>query len=266
MTVNPPRVPPADDRMSDDVRTVRPTRPIWQAALMWLAGLALLLVVIGAALRVVLLPALNGGANSPSAAEARLSALQTQEALMPRPTVAPAITPTAVPAAVAQPTLAPTASPAAVSPTATLAVRVQPTLSPQLSQEISQAYLRYFQVSADALRTWNPDGLDSVATGDELAFLRDQIQQDRAAGRALDTEVQHSFNIVQIQGDEAEVADAYRDSSVYINPNTGELLEGQTRPSSPDAAPLIQEVYHLHREIGADGMSTWKVERVDRYA
>jgi len=135
-----------------------------------------------------------------------------------------------------------------------------------LIAEVSQAYLRYFQVSADALRTLNPGGLDSVATGDELQFLRDEIEKDRAEGRALDTQVQHNFSVLQVQADEAEIADAYRDSSVYVNPKSGEPSPGQVRPSSPDAAPVTKEVYHLRREVAADGRSTWKVEKVDRYA
>jgi len=135
-----------------------------------------------------------------------------------------------------------------------------------LAAEVSEAYLRYFQVSTDALRALNPDGLDSVATGDELQFLTTQIEQDRAAGRALATNVQHSFVVLSVQGDQAMVSDDYRDSSIYVDPSTGRPLPGQVQPASPQDAPEIKEVYHLVRVRVASGPSIWKIERVDRYA
>jgi hypothetical protein len=229
-------------------------------------GLVVVLVVLGLAGRYLLLPALSGNTSAPSAAESHLSDLQTQEALAPQPTPAPTQAPTSVPVVVVRPTLAPTAVPTAAQATVTPAVTPQPTIPPALTAEVSQAYLRYFQVSADALRALNPDGLDAVATGDELQFLKDEIEKDRAAGRALDTEVEHHFSVVQLQSDQADVADAYRDSSIFVDVKTGEPLPGQLRPATPEDAPVVKEVYHLRLGTGADGTSTWKVERVDRYA
>src|SRR5712692_127470 len=129
MALKPPRVPRTDDGESDHARLARPVRPIWQGGLIWLGGLIVLLVVLGLAARYLLLPALNGGASTQSAAEAHLSALQTQEALTPRPTVLPTPATTPVPAVVAQPTVAPTAPPTGLRPTATAAVTPQPTIS-----------------------------------------------------------------------------------------------------------------------------------------
>ena len=69
-----------------------------------------------------------------------------------------------------------------------------------------------------------------------------------------------------VAGDQAEVADDYRDSSIYVDPATGQPLPGQVRPANPQSAPEAKEVYHLRRQTAPDGSTVWKVEKVDRYA
>src|SRR5438132_1949695 len=151
MALKPPRVPRVDDGSSEPARPAQPIRPIWQGALIWVVGIIVVLLAVGAAARYLLLPALSGNSSTQSAAEAHLSALQTQEALTPQLTVGPTPATTPAPAAVAKPTVAPTAPPTAVQSTATPASTPQPTVSPELASQVSQAYVRYFQVRADAL-------------------------------------------------------------------------------------------------------------------
>jgi hypothetical protein len=223
-------------------------------------GLVVLLVVLGLAGRYLLLPVLSGNTSAPSAAEAHLSDLQTQEALAPQPTLAPTSLPTVVPVAVVRPTLVPTAKSTVVPPTATVAPAAQSTITPELISEISQAYLTYFQVRADALQNLDASHLDDVAAGDALAGLQQEIDQDRAAGRAIRTDVVHNYSVVSATDDAAEVADDYRDSSVFVDPATKEPLAGEVVPATPQDAPEVKVVYDLHRISGV-----WKVTGGRKY-
>jgi hypothetical protein len=276
MALRPPRISEAEDQNADSDRRAQPIRPVWQGALIWVFGIGLLLVVVSLALRLFVVPALSGS-SAPSAAEAHLGALQTQEALTPQPTTLPVRVPTTAPAvvptAVLAPAAAPTAQPQIATPAATTAptppaalsatssgATPVPTVAPKLAAEVSDAYLRYFQVSADALLKLDSSRLADVATDGELSALAQSIDDDRAQGRALKTDVQHNFVVLSVQNDEAEVADQFRDSSFFVDPVTQEVLPGQVIPNSPDTAPLVRIVYRLQRIDG-----TWKVTAGTKY-
>jgi hypothetical protein len=236
MALRPPRISETDDQNADSSRRSQPIRPVWQGALIWLFGIGLLLFAVGLALRLLVVPALSGS-SAPSPAEAHLGALQTQEALTPQstavpvriPTTGPTVAPTAVVVPAAAPTTQPQRpTPAATQPPTSVAsvsapstnATAAPTVSPELVAEVSAAYLRYFQVSSDALLNLDPSPLDAVATGEALIGLQSEIEQDRAAGRAIRTEVTHNFTVVSATDTEAQVADDYRDSSVFVDPAT----------------------------------------------
>ena len=122
------------------------------------------------------------------------------------------------------------------------------------AKEVASAYLRYFQVSAEALFQLKPELLDEATAGEELAALQKNIEDDRARGRALRTDVQHYCVVLRVQGDNAYVGDDYRDSSIYVDAVTHSPLPGQEVPPSPDVAPEFKVVYELQR---IDGV--WKV-------
>src|SRR5438445_6409911 len=133
MALKPPRVPRVDDGSSEPARPAQPIRPIWQGALIWVVGIIVVLLAVGAAARYLLLPALSGNSSTQSAAEAHLSALQTQEALTPQPTLAPTPATTTLSVATAKPTLAPTAQPTVAQATAAPASTTLATIPPELS-------------------------------------------------------------------------------------------------------------------------------------
>src|SRR6266702_8215052 len=115
----PPGVGPPNER---DTTPWVPGRPLWQQFLIGAVGV---LLVVGAILLVVrfwAIPALQSrGSDAGIAGEATLAALQTQQALTPRPTV------TSVVAPAVQPTALPTKAP---TPLATTAPAVAPTTIP----------------------------------------------------------------------------------------------------------------------------------------
>jgi hypothetical protein len=253
----------------------------WPAGRVFLLGAVVIVGVVAALLvgiRTFLFPvweANSEGARQVATAEAQLSVARTQEALAarptgtvltaaaPQPTAAPVTTPTVPPVALTQLTVAPTAGPLAAAtsaPAASATPSALPTVPPEQAAEIAAAYKRYFDVSGEALLNLDPTSLDEVTSGQELAGLQRDIEEDRAQGRALQTNVQHEAVVIDVQGDEADVADRYKDSSIYVNPISHEPLPGQVVPASPDVAPAVSVVYHLQR---IDGV--WKVVSGKRF-
>jgi hypothetical protein len=129
---------------------------------------------------------------------------------------------------------------------------------PASAQQVSDAYVKYFQVSADALYDLDPTPLDAVAAGAELDALRYSIERDRTEGRALKTDVKHNYLVVWVQGDDADIADHYSDSSIWVDATTKQALPGEVAPTSE--APIVSILYHLHRVDGA-----WKVVSAESY-
>jgi hypothetical protein len=96
--------------------------------------------------------------------------------------------------------------------------------------------------------------LDQVAVDPALSGIRSEIEQDRAAGRAVDISVHHNAVVYWVQGDDAAVIDVFRDSSIYVDPITLAPLPGEVQPATPDQAPEFKQIYRLTRVEG-----TWKV-------
>lgn len=112
----------------------------------------------------------------------------------------------------------------------------------------------------EALLNLDPTLLGEVASGQALAGLQSDIEDDRSQGRALQTNVEHDVYILDVQGDEADVADRYKDSSIYVDPESHVPLPDQVAPASPEVAPAVSVVYHLQRIDGA-----WKVVSGQRF-
>jgi len=187
-------------------------------------------------------PATVAPAQQPQAPTAVLVASSPTQ----QPTAALAATAAATPAsATATQQLA---GPGQVSPTASTA------LDAQTVNDVKDAYQRYWDVTAQALRELDASHLAEVATDGELSALKTNIEDLRAQGKAIDTSVEHHFVVNWIQGNQAQVADRYRDRSVYIDPSTKQPLPGEIVPATFDEAPETNVVYLLQLEQG-----TWKV-------
>jgi cytoskeletal protein RodZ len=216
------------------------------------------------------------GVRQVATAQAQLSVAMTQEAVRPTSASTPVSaaatqltsepTPltTATAASAAQAIVTP--APAGVGTTPLALASATPTNLPtptaEQAEEIALAYKNYFDVTGEALLNLDPTPLDGVAAGSELESLQRDIEQDRAKGRALQTNVQHDqVYVLDVYGDEADVADRYRDSSIYVDPQTGGPLPGQVAPDSPELAPAVSVIYHLQR---IDGI--WKVVSGRRFA
>jgi len=179
----------------------------------------------------------------------------------------PQATPTAVlatPNAPQKPTALPAATVAAIPPSATatpqtpVSGQVSPvaaaTLDARTVNDVKDAYQRYWDITAQALRELDASHLGEVATNGELSALRKNIEDLRVQGKAIDTSVEHHVAVNWIQGDQAQVVDRYRDRSVYIDPSSKQPLPGEVVPATFDQAPESNVVYLLQLEQG-----TWKV-------
>jgi hypothetical protein len=151
----------------------------------------------------------------------------------PTPTV-PAPTPTPTPTVAATLRLSPT-------PSAT------PTVDPALAEEVGKAYETFWQVRSQALLELDTTHLNEVMEGDYLTNEQQLIDQLRADGRAIKTQVVLNYSVVQATDESASIVDSFKDNSVYVQIGTEEPL---TAPPSDQLTVL----YTLRNSSG-----TWKV-------
>lgn len=158
----------------------------------------------------------------------------------------------ALPDAIAEPspTLAPPAATSGIYSCATPGCRAPTTrggTSPQLpgvprataapsgdsplAREVVAAYLRAWEVWAEACLTLDPAPLDAVFAPPELDRARAYVRQLGASGRLLRLAAEHRVTVVAIDGDIALVLDDLTDRSLYLDPATRQPLPLATQPT-----------------------------------
>jgi hypothetical protein len=131
--------------------------------------------------------------------------------------------------------------------TAESRARTAPTITPELVAELETAYKQYWQIRAEALYTLDDSRIGEVMDDEHLKSVKRLIQDLRVEGRAIDTDIQHSYRIREATESEAKIHDSYVSNSVYIDVNSRRTL---TKP----AADRLLEAYELKRIAGV-----WKV-------
>jgi len=134
-----------------------------------------------------------------------------------------------------------------------------PTPSPEDVRAVSDAYLEFWSAYSNAFLTLDSTPLDQVAAADELATLQQNIESDRAQGRAEKVDIRHQFRVLLVINGQAAVQDDMHDSTFYVDTATQQPLPGQSPPVSPDQAPEFKVILKL--EFIDD---TWKVVQVMR--
>ena len=169
------------------------------------------------------------------------------------------------PVAVAMPTAAPQAqatvgaTAAATGMAASLAATPMPGVTPTLpgglrladsplEREVEAAYLRYWDVLAEANLSLDTSRLPEVMAGRELAQAQQQIEDFKAKGKAAKVDVEHRIALAKVTPTEAVVADEYLNKSVYVDPVT----KAEFKTTSP---PTVEKLSFTLRKI--DGQ--WKV-------
>jgi hypothetical protein len=165
-------------------------------------------------------------------------------------TNAPALAPTSQgPAFLPTPTTTPiTANATMESPTPT------PTVDPRLAAEVGMAYERYWQVRAEALLQLDKSHLSETMGGDHLVSTSQLIDELLSENRAIQTSVDHDYQVIQATNESAQVFDDYLSSSFYVDPKTQAAL---TKPASDELRVLYQlkqsdGVWKVVDSVGAD--------------
>jgi hypothetical protein len=120
-------------------------------------------------------------------------------------------------------------------------------VSPELAAEVGDAYKQYWDIRAEALYELDGSRLEQVMAGDHLAAVQELISELSAEGRAIETEVDHKYVVVQASSESAQVADTYLDESVYVDAHT----------HAPITSPAGQRLTELYSFTKVDG--TWRV-------
>lgn len=124
----------------------------------------------------------------------------------------------------------------------------QATLPAAEGAALEEAYRRYWCTTSQAYRSLSPEGLQEVATGDELARLAFEIGGRRREAAALEERVEHQrVTLLQYTGQTA-VVDSWA---------TFTFRSGSGEWSAPESA-----LFSVRLVKGEDGR--WRVERVRR--
>jgi hypothetical protein len=123
---------------------------------------------------------------------------------------------------------------------------------PTVEEEVEAAYLRSWDVYAEAMLELDPGGLsDSYATP-QLERTRADVLDRKSDGRPVRITVEHDYRIAELRDDSALVVDRYRNHSVLLDPDSKDPVE-------PDPNELIVEQYTLRKVSGE-----WKVVDIAR--
>lgn len=120
-------------------------------------------------------------------------------------------------------------------------------LSP-LDEEVTAAYLRYWDVRMRAYYDADPSILPQMMAGAELARETEQVEALRAQGRAVSIDVEQNFRILRADEDEAVVYDEYVNRSRVVDGATKRQLgAGETQE--------VEKISYEFRRLGG----VWKV-------
>jgi hypothetical protein len=116
--------------------------------------------------------------------------------------------------------------------------------------ELLAAYLRSWDVYADALRHLDPSRLPTVFAGDALRLARQEVADHRAQGHPSLVRINHHSKVLLINATDGVVQDNYQNHSVLLDPKTGTPIEADPN----------ETVYQRQSLKRFDGV--WKVVEV----
>ncbi|MDP2674595.1 MAG: hypothetical protein Q8Q00_06790 [Dehalococcoidia bacterium] len=137
------------------------------------------------------------------------------------------------------------------APAATATAEATPT--PALEDQVSEAYLRYWDAYSDALFELDATLAQGVASGEELDRIREEIDGLRSQGLALKVVVEHNLAVIEASEDSATVFDEVVNNSFFVDAETKEP------PQAEGSGEVLQDTFHLEK---LDGQ--WMVVRSTR--
>lgn len=113
--------------------------------------------------------------------------------------------------------------------------------------QVEQAYLRYWDVYADALLRLDPSRLGEVLAKEALANHQQQVEDLRRKTQPARVSVEHDYVITLVDADTASVEDNYTSHTVALDPDT-------KQPTEEDPNSRVRRSYTLEKVNGV-----WKV-------
>ena len=89
------------------------------------------------------------------------------------------------------------------------------------------AYLRYWELYAEAVLNLDHRALIGAASGEELQQVQEEIETLRAQGVALRVVIEHRPTVIERTDTTATVFDEMTNNSFYVDPETHEPPEGE---------------------------------------
>ncbi|MCL4239741.1 MAG: hypothetical protein KJ048_00160 [Dehalococcoidia bacterium] len=120
----------------------------------------------------------------------------------------------------------PTTTATITSPTANPTAS-QPTATPGTEAEVIAAYLRYWDLYAEAVLNLDHSVLMGAASEEELQQVKEEIETFRAQGVALRVVIEHRPTVIELTDTTATVFDEMTNNSFYVDPETHEPPEGE---------------------------------------
>jgi hypothetical protein len=116
-----------------------------------------------------------------------------------------------------------------------------------VEQEVEAAYLRSWEVYAEAMLNLDPSGLAESYAKKALDLRIGEVAALKAKGTPARMQVEHGIADVSVRSGAAYVTDNYTNHSVVLDPETKE-------PAEPDPNTSVSRTYTLERIKG-----TWRV-------
>ena len=134
--------------------------------------------------------------------------------------------------------------------TQTPAPTAVPTATPSVEQQVSEAYLHYWDIYADAVFNLDDSRLPEVMTAPDLERARQEVEALRQRGRGAKIVVEHNFVILQLDqvAGSATIRDEYTNKSYEVDAQTEEMV------GKAPQGNVLTDTYFLVKEGG-----TWKV-------
>jgi hypothetical protein len=103
----------------------------------------------------------------------------------------------------------------------------QPTATPDPEAKVLAAYLRYWDLYAEAVLNLDHRALVGAASEEELQQVQEEIETFRAQGVALRVVIEHRPAVIELTETTATVFDEMTNNSFYVDPETHEPPEGK---------------------------------------
>ncbi len=132
-------------------------------------------------------------------------------------------------------------------------VSSSPSSSTDPKAQVEQAYLKHWDVYAEALRHLDTSKLSEVLTGSALATVTSQVEEQRRMNQPVLIRVEHNYTITLTSDSTASVDDNYINHSVRLDPKTGQPIER-------DPNQRVHKSYTIKRVNGI-----WKVSDIIAY-